>query len=176
MVKFKSLWASHPTIKGDGVPCKTKSVKNFDNQCAIRVGAALARCGVDTKEIPGARHCWQHDSGEGHVLSAEELANGLEKVIIPGVQKVIKHTPEKFLESTKGVTGIVFFKDYWYRSTDQQGSPSGDHIDLWNGSRLTDWATWARFHLRIRGYGMHTLSDDVSDFLASKEIRFWRVI
>lgn len=175
MITFRKLWDRHPTIAGDDNPCTTKNKKNFQNQCAIRVGAALARCGYDTRRIPGARHCWHHPTASGHVLAAEELAQGLARVPVPGLAPVERYSSSEFMDKAAGKTGIVFFKDYWHRSQDTQGSPTGDHIDLWNGSRLTDWRTWARFHMRIGNIGMHSLSDNVSDYLASEQIWFWRV-
>ncbi|PSF08210.1 hypothetical protein C7H09_08555 [Marinobacter fuscus] len=64
--------------------------------------------------------------------------------------------------------GINFFKDYWIRTSDPQNNTTGDHIDLWNGSRLTDWTSWLRISmgLSLEGYW--------SDFGKSKEILFWR--
>jgi len=80
MVTFQKLWENHPTITGDENPCTTNGKSNFPNQCAIRMGVSLARCGVDTSRIPGAIHCWhKHDKSLGHIIRAEELAKGLEK-------------------------------------------------------------------------------------------------
>ena len=64
------------------------------------------------------------------------------------------------------VTGIVFFQNYW-----GPGSQGG-HIDLWNGSRLTDWRTWARINLRIGDYGLHNLGAG-SDFQKAQSVWFW---
>ena len=38
----------------------------------------------------------------------------------------------------KGRQGIAFFKDFWTRSG--QTHPTGDHIDLWDGSKTTKGA------------------------------------
>jgi hypothetical protein len=78
VIKFQKLWDAHPTIQGDKIPCKTNGKINFEDQCAIRLGTALAMNGVNTTNlIPKGRHCWQHETSEGHVLAAEELANAL---------------------------------------------------------------------------------------------------
>ncbi|PCK06167.1 MAG: hypothetical protein COA42_17580, partial [Alteromonadaceae bacterium] len=59
--------------------------------------------------------------------------------------------PLKFVTELEGVNGfsqisgkkgIIFFKDYY--GSNQQG----DHIDLWNGSRLTKFKTWIEFSFR----------------------------
>lgn len=108
---------------------------------------ALTACGVDTTRIPGVRHCWYHDKSAGHVLAAEELAKGLTNYTIPGLGKVRKVDPENFNEALSGRTGIIFFKDYWERGEEVFVNRSGDHIDLWSGSRLTDWRTWAMLRI-----------------------------
>ncbi len=86
MVSFKKLWESHPPINGEKNPCTTNGKKNYDDQCAIRVGVALSKCGIDTSTLPGAVHCWHgHLKSLGHVIRAEELANELSKRPISGV-------------------------------------------------------------------------------------------
>ena len=183
MVTFQKLWESHPTITGDDNPCKTNGKSNYQNQCAIRMGVSLARCGVNISSIPGAEHCWhKHDKSQGHIIRAEQLGKGLEKysVFIPGVQKVQKINPEEFKDTLRGKRGIIFFKDYYQRTNNGKKESfrnrSGDHIDLWNGYRLTDWWTWARIHMRIGNLGIHSVREDISDFEDSKSIWFWRVL
>ncbi|MBL1261311.1 MAG: hypothetical protein COB33_012350 [Thiotrichaceae bacterium] len=182
MVTFQKLWENHPTITGDENPCTTNGKSNFPNQCAIRMGVSLARCGVDTSRIPGAIHCWhKHDKSLGHIIRAEELAKGLEKhsVFIPGVQKVQKVNPEEFKDTLRGKRGIIFFKNYWRRTNNGKKESfrnrSGDHIDLWNGHKITSPNSWARIHLRIGSFGLHSfgLYSDLED---SKSIWFWRVL
>ena len=93
MIKFQKLWDSYPTIQGDKAPCKTKGEKNFEDQCAIRLGAALANSGVKTTNLVSkGHHCWHHKVTEGHVLAAEELALGLARFPLDGVQKQIALT------------------------------------------------------------------------------------
>jgi len=69
----------------DNHPC---SKKDFPDQCAIRVGVALAKCGFDVTKLQiggKLRFCWQHSKREGHILAAEELANALDRTRIPGI-------------------------------------------------------------------------------------------
>ena len=54
--RFQQLWENHPVIAGNKNPCCTNGKPNFSDQCAIRVGTALAACGVDTGRLPGVRH------------------------------------------------------------------------------------------------------------------------
>lgn len=141
MVKFKTLWENHPTVESffDDFPCKKNGVKAFENQCAIRMGVALEKSGVNLKSFKGAR-CW-HNHSPAHVLRAEELANWLKTGFSPFKQMTSFDAKDGFAKCD-GKTGIVFFKDY-YGPNNQ-----GDHIDLWNGSRLTRRTTWFEFSFR----------------------------
>jgi len=116
MVTFKILWENHPTISGQDSPCSTNGKSNFSDQCAIKVGVALSSSGVNTANIPGARHCWYHEKDQGHVLAAEDLANGIKNRPIPGIGKIQKIEPQNFKKILNGKRGIVFFKDYWARN------------------------------------------------------------
>lgn len=167
MIKFEKIWEAYPTIQGDKAPCKTDGKKNFEDQCAIRLGAALAKNGVKTTSLVAkSRHCWQHQSSEGHVLAAEELANGLARVPIGGIEKMIAIGPDTFQKEISGKRGIIFFKDFWERNGESFRNRSGDHIDLWNGSRLTDWRTWFLISATLNTGGAYS---------KSKEIWFWRI-
>ncbi len=111
MLKFDKMWESYPTIQGEKTPCKTNGNINFDDQCAIRLGSCLATCGVDTsKLVPKSRHCWQHNTKLGHILAAEELANGLAKYKIEGIATFKKIDPSTFQAVLAGKTGIIFSK------------------------------------------------------------------
>ena len=74
-----------------------------------------------------------------------------------------------------GRTGIAFFRDYWARDGEVSHA-SGDHIDLWNGSRLTisgvrgAFQSFARFTL-----GAASVPVLYSDLGLAKEILFWEV-
>jgi len=176
LVTFKDLWDNHPDIAGgEHNPCSP----DFTNQCAIRMGISLAKAGVDTTKLSGINykgnmagieHCWHgHPSSAGHIFRSEDLARALEHTHIQGVQKIQKVTVEDFHKTISGKTGIIFFKDYWRRKNESFRNKSGDHIDLWNGSRLTSVSSWARIHMHMSWEGSY------SDFFNSKEIWFWGV-
>jgi hypothetical protein len=60
------------------------------------------------------------------------LANALEKFPISArIQKPIKFKGKDGFKKISGKKGINFFKDYYGPGN------QGDHIDLWNGTRLT---------------------------------------
>lgn len=103
------------------------------------------------------------------MLAAEELAAGLKRAHLDGIGEAQVFDGKDFREKIAGKKGIIFFKDYWMRSADNPGSPTGDHIDLWNGSRLTDLSSWVRVRFGL------TIPDVWSDFEKSKHIAFWKV-
>jgi hypothetical protein len=176
MLTFKQLWENHPTVKGEENPCGSE----FTNQCAIKLGTALSRAGV--KSIPGVHTCWlKEHKGAGHYLLAEELANGLRRASIPGILPVKEIPSKNFQANILGRTGIIFFRDYWQRNINGKvelfRNRSGDHIDLWNGSRLTQLSSWARIHIRVSNLGMHSIPlFGVSDLEDSRAIWFWSVL
>jgi hypothetical protein len=167
MPSFAVLWHNHPNVKGDA-PLLDKRV--YANQCAINVSAALMRSGVDLGSFPGAR-AWQKDKPK-YALRAQELANwfaaGGARL---GVKTGRMDAKEAFgrVEGKKGMmgrTGMVFVQDYW------GPGDQGDHIDLWNGSRMTDRMTWARIHIRVGDRGLHDLGFG-SDFEKARSVWFW---
>lgn len=112
-IGFITLWTNHP---GYTRPC------NFDNQCAIRMGVALEKSGIDLSSFKGAR-CW-HNHTPRHILRAQELATWMsKKEEIFGKKEEFKNVT---YEDFQGKHGIVFIQDGW--------GPT-DHIDLWNGVR-----------------------------------------
>ncbi|MFE8102234.1 type VI secretion system amidase effector protein Tae4 [Brenneria goodwinii] len=169
-ITFAALWSAHPEINGDETPCRRKDGhKAFDDQCAIRVGTALARCGYDVTKLH-AEFCWLHPKQQGHILRAEELANALKRTSIPGLFPAIKVDVNNFEKTLKNQTGIIFFKDFWRRGNESFPNRSGDHIDLWNGTRLTTKLSYLRIQWGVSIEGI------ASDFFDSKEIWFWKVI
>lgn len=170
MATFSTLWVNHPTIKGTGNPCvDAKGNPNFSDQCAIRLAVSLVASGVPLASFQKtAKLCWHHPQAAGHVIRAEELANDLATAVVPGMSGVLKLTGKSFKAAISDKTGIVFFKDYWARAGESK-SRSGDHIDLWNGSRLTDWTTWFRIQAGISWDGVW------SDFSKSSKVWFWQV-
>jgi hypothetical protein len=174
MLTFNKLWENYPTILGEKTLCKTDGKINFDDQCAIRLGSTLSSNGVDTlKIVSKGRHCWQHGASDGHILAAEELATGLNRLSIDGIGKLVKLSPSEFQREISNKQGIIFFKDFWQRTNTKTGKKesyrnrSGDHIDLWNGSRLTDWKTWFLISSTLNTNGAYG---------KSKEIWFWRIL
>ncbi|GAB3536041.1 MULTISPECIES: type VI secretion system amidase effector protein Tae4 [Photobacterium] len=142
MSKFGMIWEAHPSVENffDDFPCTNESgEKAFENQCAIRLGVALEGAGISTKGFRGVR-CW-HGHKPGHILRAEELANWLKGPSSP-FKQVIEFEASEGFSMIKGKKGIIFFKDY-YGPNNQ-----GDHIDLWNGSRLTRYSSWIEFAMR----------------------------
>ncbi len=141
MALFQKLWKNHPTITGNDYPCSSTSKKNFENQCAIRMGVCLTLSGLSTVNLP-VRHCWYHPKSSGHVLAAEELAKALDKVSpSPQINKPTKFKGKDGFADISGKKGIIFFKDYYGVGN------RGDHIDLWNGSRLTKYSSYWVFLL-----------------------------
>ncbi|MEW5289402.1 T6SS effector amidase Tae4 family protein [Erwinia papayae] len=168
-LSFESLWNAHPEIKGDANPCRlSNGLKAFDDQCAIRLGTALARCGCDVTRLRAA-FCWHHPKKEGHVLRAEELALALRMNPFDGMAPVVKVTVKNFKYILRGSRGIIFFKDYWRRPGKSFGNRSGDHIDLWNGKRLTQKSTWFRIQ-----WGMHW-EGWASNYFDAVEVWFWKI-
>jgi hypothetical protein len=129
MSTFDKLWSNHPTGE---YPCSTDGKENFDNQCAIRMGECFEKSGISTKSW-SVRRCWQHKGALGHILAAEEMANSLTRTVIPGMKKVEKYSGKEGFDKIKNRRGIVFFGNFY--GTGMQG----DHIDLWNGRRLSSF-------------------------------------
>lgn len=141
MISFKKLWKNHPTVESfiDDAPCKVNGKRAFTNQCAIRMGQALHKSGIKLDSFKGAK-CW-HNHQPTHILRAEELANWIKSPFSP-LKNIIVFKGADGFSQISGRKGIIFFKDY-YGPGDQ-----GDHIDLWNGSRLTKFKTWIEFAFR----------------------------
>ncbi len=164
LTTFRKLWKSHPSVSGymDGKPCSKNGVPLFSNQCAIRMGHALQAAGFEVSRLH-VRLCWHHKKQSFHVLEAEELAKAINKSVVPGIGKLNKLRPEELSESIIGKKGIIYFKDYWKRSGESYMGRTGDHIDLWNGNKLTSssfFTFWSNY--------FHTYDN-------SKEIWFWAV-
>lgn len=168
-MRFDDFWKNHPTVSSSipDNPCSTGKVKNFENQCAIRLGVALEKSGVDTRSFDlmfPKRRCWHHKPG--HILAAEELAHWIQHSGKFGMKET--YAGGKAFDAIHARRGIVFFKDYYGPGN------TGDHIDLWNGARLTALDTWMRIHARLGSFGLHSLGFG-SDFEKSASIWFWPV-
>lgn len=161
MPAFSTLWSNHPNVKGD-TPILDK--KNYENQCAINMGAAWLRSGMTLSGYMGVLS-WEKDKPK-YPIRAQELANWFTTPHSHLPFKLQKFRGKEVFEKIGGKTGIIFFQNYWGAGN------QGDHIDLWNGSRLTDWRTWARIHIRIGEYGLHNLGAG-SDFQKAASVWFW---
>lgn len=163
VIKFSDLWAAYE--KGRVCDAKDENGKLlFSNQCAIRVSHALKKLGVTFKSYPTKRKCWVHPA-EDHCLAAAELANWLEKQPFLGCRKVENVTGEAWRDAVENRTGIICFEDYYPAS----GGSGGDHIDLWNGSRMTDLSSGLRTRFGI------ILPTIWHDLRKSRKIRFFPI-
>lgn len=162
IVKFSTLWDAYPGSD----PCDAKDEsggKRFKNQCAIRVSYAMKTVGVTFKSFPSKRKCWLHPHDE-HILAAKELADWLERQPFLGCRKSEDVTGANWREKVKDRTGIICFEDYYAPS---EGS-GGDHIDLWNGSRMTALLSGLRTRFNI-------VVPNWSDLRVSRRIRFFEI-
>jgi hypothetical protein len=169
-IKFNVLWDNFPA----GYPCDENT---YPDQCAIRVAVALQRCGAAFKTYKGKNFvtCSQHKD-EKHALRAEELANWLEKRYLAHWPASTNVTGTDWLERVNGKRGVIFFKDYWFREGERY--PTGDHIDLWNGSRFPHTSIWSagvnflRFTVGLTSLGI-TPDFHYSDLAGAKKILIW---
>jgi len=180
MVQFVDLWRGHPINESVSTPCiAPHNLTNmegrqvlmgfpvFSNQCAIRMGVALRRAGVQAGQLAGCVHCGVHPVEQMHFIRANQLADRIASANLPGVgptERITGTDPAEYYKKLFGRTGIIFVKDYWKRSSDS-GRPTGDHIDVWNGYRssakwLLEWFSWLGYY---------------SNYAKAGEIWFWEV-
>jgi hypothetical protein len=119
----QKLWDNHP-YPGD--PCDKAT---FTNQCAIRMGVALAGAGLSLGTFRGAK-CWLRHTPR-HILRAQELANWLVGQTT-AVGTVTKYKTKVSNVDFAGKKGIVFIKDGWGAT---------DHIDVWDGTNMKAGST-----------------------------------
>ena len=162
MPQFVPLWNSHPNIKGD-TPVLDK--RTYENQCAINMSVAWLRSGMKLNGYTGARS-WQKDKPK-LPIRAQELADWFNSPHSL-LKKAQKFEGKDVFDAIDNKTGIIFFQNYWGPGN------QGDHIDLWNGSRLTDWFTWLRIHARVGSLGIHSFTS-MSDFEKSQSVLFWEL-
>jgi len=180
MIEFNDLWRGHPINESVQTPCIApydltnlegnfvrKGFPVFPNQCAIRMGVALRRAGMQPSQLGGVTQCGVHPREQMHFINANQLANAIARASVAGVgpiermrgTDVAQYYPKLF-----GRTGIIYIQDYWRRSTDSD-RPTGDHIDVWNGYRssakwLMEWFSWLGYY---------------SNYAGAAEIWFWPV-
>jgi hypothetical protein len=129
MLRFNTLWMKHPNNQypEENFPCCNSSgVRNFENQCAIRMGIALQRAGVSMSAYSG-KFC-NRGHGRTHTLRVTELAKWL-KTQSKFIGKHERRTNVTY-EDYIGKSGIVVFWNFWGRYN------QGDHIDLWTGYKM----------------------------------------
>lgn len=174
-VTFAKLWESYPS----GHPYidnKTgEPPKGYENQCAIKVSVAIHGAGIEMKSFKSASVTLNNLKT---AVVATQLAEWLKLQPFCGIPKEAENVTGKDWENKiKGRTGIIYFEDYWHRSGETK-TATGDHIDLWNGSRLTANAT-----NNLRRIGVNSIqwlpwpldSRNFSDLAGSKRILFWEI-
>lgn len=171
-VTFSALWEGYPGSK-PYKDAKTGEVpKGYENQCAIKVSVALHAAGIAMKSFRGAAVTL---GGKNAAIRATEMAAWLKTQHIDGMAaSPVNVTGENWQDTIKGKSGIVYFADYWAREGGEK-TPTGDHIDLWNGSRMTasgfegTVVTLLRFSLGVNA------GPGFSDLGKAKTILFWEV-
>jgi hypothetical protein len=133
----KVKWSKEVWDELEEKPCEG----GLDDQCAMRVGVALEKLGVDLSSFTGAR-CGRHTPG--HILRAKELADWLSEQtkLVGQVKKYDKASDKITWEHFKGKKGIMFIEKPIITS-------AINHIDLWDGSQLrkgkNEWISVGRW-------------------------------
>lgn len=177
-VTFAELWAAYPHSD----PCTDPSTGKpaFEDECAIRFGTCLAGVGITNRSFKGEK-CWFSNHPSSHMLRAKEVDEWLQRRPFAGCPLPQVITGTDWTRSVSGEAGIIFFGSYWRRNLNEK-NPTGDHIDLWNGDRLTPSSeTTLRFTFGIKkiwnplsviGVGPENLYSNLAD---SKVILFWKI-
>jgi hypothetical protein len=173
VVKFSDLWENYVT----GAPFKPApdDKADYSNQCALRMSATFHKAGIKmlsfsqttVKPMPGAQALGRVImDGFPAAVRAYELGEWLKLQPFCGLPKRPENITGKDWESkVKGRTGIIMFHAYWARAKESNVNASGGHIDLWNGSRLTNngllgtLETFSRFTLGIQNPWIPVYSD-----------------
>lgn len=129
--------------------------EEFTKTNARLIFPQLLRSGVNMKSYNG-QWSWQKNVPK-YAIRAQELANWLASPANPLYIRVEKYSGSEVFNKISGRRGIIFFQNYWGPGN------QGDHIDLWNGSRLTDWRTLLTIHI----YG--------ESYSKSDNVWFWEV-
>lgn len=173
-VKFIDLWNGYPKTSTPYQDPKTGEVpKIYSNQCAIRVSLSVHGVGVTMKSFKGAT---VPVDGKRTAIRAQELSDWLKLQPFCGLPaKPETITGADWKDKIKGRTGIVFFKDYWSRDEEVRNA-TGDHIDLWNGSKMTTTSYAGAMHTFMRfTLGIDRAPGFYSDLGKAKEILFWEI-
>lgn len=68
-----------------------------------------------------------------------------------------------------GRSSIIFLANYWRRPGESGTTRTGDHIDLWNGYRMTEYFSWVRIHFGVTWEGQW------SDYRRAPRTMFWAI-
>jgi hypothetical protein len=180
-VTFQELWDSYPI----GDPYDNAA---YENQCAIRMSVTFHRVGIAMKSFseklikprPGKKDIGRIIlDGKATATRADELADWLNYQPFAGLPKPENITGLAWESRVRGRTGIIAFKNYWARSMNEQ-NPSGGHIDLWNGKRLTISSGEGLLGVIGRRIGIssaHVPGTTIgySDLGKASEILFWEI-
>jgi hypothetical protein len=177
-VTFAKLWAAYPSGHPYVDPRTGKPPPGYDNQCAINISVAIHGVGVEMKSFKGA---FVIVNGYRAASVASQLAAWLKLQPFCGLPPAPENvTGLDWQHKIRGRTGIVYFEDYWARNEKEKSThkPTGDHVDLWNGSRMTAagahfFSAWGR-RLGFPAIGAGT-DWGYSDVGQSKLILFWEV-
>jgi hypothetical protein len=181
VLTFQELWDNYP--KGD--PYDNPEYKD---QCAIRMSVTFHRVGVEMKSFSEKRV--RPLSGQktiGRILldgkatatRADELGEWLKLRPFAGLPNAEDITGSNWESKVKGRKGIIAFRNYWARSLSEK-DPSGGHIDLWNGSRLTISSGESLLGVIGRRIGIRSAhipgtTYGFSDLGRATEILFWEI-
>ncbi len=164
-VKFAALWANYPDYKPYTDPKTGEPPQGYSNQCAIKLSVSLHRSGVEMKSYKGKSLILI--DGKKTAALADDLASWLKFKPFCGCNNTEEYTGKNVFEKINDRTGIVYLANYWER---KPGERSGDHIDLWNGSRMTEYSSWLRVHFGFAWDGVW------SDYKRATEVLFWNIL
>ena len=133
------LWKNHPTILDkENAPCRNSAgASSYPNQCVVRLGLSLTRCGISLATYPGKFCDFGH--GREHPIRVNDMRLWLHTTASFSAGRTeISTRPARGKQKTSGDfdsrPGIVAFLDFYA----PENSPylTGDHIDLWDGTQL----------------------------------------
>lgn len=174
-VTFAELWKFYPDGHPYVDPKTGEPPKGYENQCAIKVSVAIHGAGVEMKSFRGAA---VKMNGLTTAIAATQLAGWLALQPFCGLPREPENvTGQEWKDKVRGRTGIIYFENYWKRAG-ETSTATGDHIDLWNKSRLTPNAA-----NNMRRLGMSSIQwlpgpfapFNFSDLGNSTKILFWDV-
>jgi hypothetical protein len=180
-VSFQELWNNYPS----GDPYNNP---DYPDQCAIRMSVTFHRVGIEMKSFSQKliKPAAGKESigriildGKATATRADELADWLKHQPFAGCPKPENITGPDWESKVKGRTGIIAFKNYWARSMSET-NPTGGHIDLWNGTRLTISSSEGLLGVIGRGIGISSAhfpgtTIGYSDLSKATEILFWEI-